>query len=299
MKTISQLYIERVSHIFAHHEPDGRIYRLRYKHTPGTLRFRTPCRWRCDCCSDAVCNGSVENAFALVRPPGHHARAGMGAGFCYLNNMAIMVRRIQKNGYKQVMILDWDAHHGDGTQDIFYKDSSVLFSSIHQSPFYPGSGYISETGCGEGEGYTVNMPVPAGTTDDSYRYLFEQVIEPLACEFCPDSTVSPDRTSLHRSLTACVTAGGYAEMMQRAVDLSKISAVEDSSTSSKEDIVSRQVFLHEPRRYRSNGGMTGRIRERGHTNSSFHRPLIPPYTACHDMTATFQIFSEILKCFRI
>jgi acetoin utilization deacetylase AcuC-like enzyme len=174
--------------------------------------------------ADAVCSGSVENAFALVRPPGHHARTGMGAGFCYLNNMAITVRRIQNNGYKKVMILDWDAHHGDGTQDIFYSDSSVLFSSIHQSPFYPGSGYISETGCGEGEGYTVNMPVPAGTTDDSYRYLFEQVIEPLACEFCPDFiTVSAGQDNHFTDpLTGlALTAGGYAEMMQRAVDLSK------------------------------------------------------------------------------
>ncbi len=174
--------------------------------------------------ADAVCSGSVENAFALVRPPGHHARTGMGAGFCYLNNMAIMVRRVQEKGYKKVMILDWDAHHGDGTQEIFYDDNSVLFSSIHQSPFYPGSGYIYETGASAGEGYTVNMPVPAGTTDESYRYLFSEVIEPLAHEFQPDFIAVSAGQDNHFTdpLTGlALTARGYADMMQRAVNLSK------------------------------------------------------------------------------
>ena len=172
--------------------------------------------------ADAVLDGEVENAFALVRPPGHHARPGAGAGFCYLNNMAIMVRHLQRRGVTRVMILDWDAHHGDGTQAIFYDDPSVLFSSIHQAPFYPGSGYVEEIGEGPGTGYTVNMPVPAGTGDESYRFLFDTVIEPLAREFRPGFiavSAGQDNHFTDPFTGLAVTAGGYAGLMRRAVNL--------------------------------------------------------------------------------
>lgn len=172
--------------------------------------------------ADAVLTGETENAFALVRPPGHHARQGTGAGFCYLNNMAVMVRHMQQEGIRRVLILDWDAHHGDGTQQIFYDDPTVLFTSIHQMPFYPGSGHVEETGCGAGTGYTVNMPVPAGTGDRSYHYLFDTVIAPLAAEFSPDVIAVSAGQDNHFTdpLTGlALTARGYAELMKKAVML--------------------------------------------------------------------------------
>ncbi len=174
--------------------------------------------------ADAVLDGDVENAFALIRPPGHHARQGTGAGFCYLNNMAIMVRHVQGRGIRRVMILDWDAHHGDGTQMIFYEDPSVLFTSIHQMPFYPGSGSVDETGSGRGAGFTANMPVPAGTGDESYRYLFKTVIEPLAREFSPELIAVSAGQDNHYTdpLTGlALTARGYAGLMKHAVALAR------------------------------------------------------------------------------
>ena len=171
---------------------------------------------------DAVIDGEVGNAFALVRPPGHHARMGTGAGFCYLNNMAIMVRHLQRRGIHRVMVLDWDAHHGDGTQAVFYRDPTVLFCSIHQSPFYPGSGMIEETGSGEGRGYTVNMPVPAGTGDDAYAYLFREIVLPLAREFSPDFIAVSAGQDNHFTdpLTGlALTARGYADLMADTLQL--------------------------------------------------------------------------------
>jgi acetoin utilization deacetylase AcuC-like enzyme len=165
---------------------------------------------------DAVLDREVGNAFALVRPPGHHARMGTGAGFCYLNNMAIMVRHLQRRGVGRVMVLDWDAHHGDGTQQVFYQDPTVLFCSIHQSPFYPGSGMIEETGAGPGAGYTVNMPVPSGTGDDPYAFLFREIITPLAREFSPDFIAVSAGQDNHFTdpLTGlALTARGYADLM--------------------------------------------------------------------------------------
>ncbi|MCQ8894503.1 MAG: histone deacetylase [Methanolinea sp.] len=170
----------------------------------------------------SVLRGDGENAFALVRPPGHHARAGTGAGFCYLNNMAIAVREIQQQGIRRVMILDWDAHHGDGTQSIFYGDSSVLFTSIHQRPLYPGSGDTSEIGEGDGMGYTVNMPVPPGTGDGSYHYLFDTIIAPLAREFAPDFIAISAGQDVHFTdplAGLAVTARGYAELVRKARQL--------------------------------------------------------------------------------
>ncbi|HUU75515.1 MAG TPA: histone deacetylase [Methanoregulaceae archaeon] len=175
--------------------------------------------------ADAVMSGEVKNAFAMVRPPGHHAHRTTGAGFCYLNNMAIMVRHLQEMGMKRVLVLDLDAHHGDGTQEIFYDDPDVLFISIHQSPFYPGSGSIEETGFGKGQGFTVNMPVPGGTSDMSYLYLLEHLIRPLAEEFGPSFIAISAGQDIHFTdpLTGlALTASGYAEMMNRMVDLSEI-----------------------------------------------------------------------------
>lgn len=170
----------------------------------------------------AVIEKEVDNAFAMIRPPGHHAKPYTGAGFCYLNNMAIMVKWIQKHGFERIAILDWDAHHGDGTQEIFYEDDSVLFISTHQMPLYPGTGYPNEVGKGRGEGYTINIPLPPGTSDDGYIYVFENVIEPVLSEFDPDFiavSAGQDNHFTDPITGLALTARGYAEIMKRAVEL--------------------------------------------------------------------------------
>ncbi len=171
-----------------------------------------------------VLDGVVDNSFALVRPPGHHAKPYIGAGFCYLNNMAIMVKWLLRRGFERILILDWDAHHGDGTQEIFYEDDRVLFISLHQMPLYPGTGYPDEVGKGNGEGYTINVPLPPGTGDEEYLMVFEEIIEPVAREFRPEFIAISAGQDNHFTdpLTGlALTARGYAEMMRRAVELSK------------------------------------------------------------------------------
>ncbi|MEM2874405.1 MAG: histone deacetylase [Candidatus Hadarchaeales archaeon] len=141
------------------------------------------------CAGAAVINGEASNSFALVRPPGHHAFRDRGGGFCYFNNIAIMTRWLQeRRGILRVAIVDYDAHHGNGTQSIFYEDPSVLYISLHQHPttLYPGSGFVSEKGAGEGEGYTVNIPMRPGSGDGEYASAFEEVILPILDQFKPN-----------------------------------------------------------------------------------------------------------------
>jgi len=167
--------------------------------------------------ADAVLNQEVKNCFVLSRPPGHHAGRSHGAGFCYFNNVAIMVRHLQRRGMRRIMILDWDAHHGNGTEEIFYDDPSVLFCSVHQYPFYPGSGRFEDIGIGDGKGYNINLPIPAGSSDKVYRYLLEEVILPLADEYMPDAIAISAGQDNHFTdpLTGlALTARGYAGLMQ-------------------------------------------------------------------------------------
>ncbi|MBS7622095.1 histone deacetylase [Candidatus Bathyarchaeota archaeon] len=134
-----------------------------------------------------VAEGKVKNSFALIRPPGHHAGRDFGGGFCYFNNIALMVEHLRtRYRMKRFMIIDWDVHHGNGTQNIFYSDPTVLYFSTHQMPLYPGTGTIDEIGEGEGEGYNVNLPLPPGTSGEVYREIVKELIEPLADEFKPE-----------------------------------------------------------------------------------------------------------------
>jgi len=136
---------------------------------------------------DAVMTGEVDNAFAFVRPPGHHAGRDRAAGFCLFNNVAIGARyALAKYGLQRVLIADWDLHHGDGTQDIFYRDRRVLYFSTHQYPAYPGSGTLTETGQGEGQGYTINVPLKARTDDALYVKTFSGILKPVAMKFQPE-----------------------------------------------------------------------------------------------------------------
>ncbi len=139
-----------------------------------------------------VCSGvdavlkNPEPIFALVRPPGHHATPHKGMGFCVFNNIAVAARHAQTHGIEKVLIVDWDVHHGNGTQAIFYEDDSVLFFSTHQHPHYPGTGRITEVGDMKGRGFTVNVPLPPGIDDAGYVAIYREILMPIAGEFKPD-----------------------------------------------------------------------------------------------------------------
>lgn len=137
---------------------------------------------------EAVVSGSTRSAFALVRPPGHHAEPVRARGFCLLNNVAVAAAHaLAELGCERVLIVDWDAHHGNGTQDIFWADPHVMLFDIHRaSPFYPGSGNLQEVGAGLGEGATVNVPMPGGAGDVAYLRAFNEILVPAAEYFKPD-----------------------------------------------------------------------------------------------------------------
>ena len=136
---------------------------------------------------DAVAGGVASQAFCALRPPGHHARPNHGMGFCIFNNVAIGARHaIKRHGLDRVLIADWDVHHGNGTQDIFYEDPDVLFFSTHQSPWYPGTGLAAETGQGAGQGTTINCPFPAHSGRDEVLGAFRERLLPAAEAFQPD-----------------------------------------------------------------------------------------------------------------
>ncbi|HKG24161.1 MAG TPA: histone deacetylase, partial [Thermomicrobiales bacterium] len=135
---------------------------------------------------DAALEGKVERSFAIVRPPGHHATPERGMGFCLLNNLAIAVAHALSRGLTRVLVVDWDVHHGNGTQDAFYATDQVLFFSVHQYPFYPGTGAANETGIGKGEGYTINVPLPAGQRDETYLRHFDERLLPAAQDYRPE-----------------------------------------------------------------------------------------------------------------
>ena len=140
--------------------------------------------------ADAMVAGTIDNGFALLRPPGHHAEQNQAMGFCLFNNVAILARYLQsRHGLDKIAILDWDVHHGNGTQHSFEADPSVLYVSTHQYPYYPGTGAASETGVGRGQGATLNCPMPAGAADADYERVFVDQILPKLDAFAPECIV--------------------------------------------------------------------------------------------------------------
>lgn len=136
---------------------------------------------------EQVLTGKIENGFALVRPPGHHAVHNTSMGFCVFNNIAVAAKKALAMGLKRVLIIDWDVHHGNGTQEAFYDDDRVLVIDLHQDNLFPqGSGLVEQIGKGRGEGYMVNLPLPDSCRDDDYLYVFEKIIKPIAREFKPE-----------------------------------------------------------------------------------------------------------------
>lgn len=171
--------------------------------------------------ADAIHSGDIKRAVLLVRPPGHHSLPARAMGFCLFNNVGITARYLQSLGYKRPAILDWDVHHGNGTQDIFYRDPSVLFISLHQFPFYPGTGSAAEIGTGEGKGYTLNIPVSSGTEEPTYREAFEESITPRLEEFAPDILLISAGFDAHEKdplASVELTTGSFEWMSQWALD---------------------------------------------------------------------------------
>jgi len=165
---------------------------------------------------DAVMAGKVRNAFCAVRPPGHHALRDKAMGFCLFGNVALAARYIQrKHRLAKVLIVDWDVHHGNGTQAMTFADPTVLYFGIHQYPFYPGTGAADEKGEGEGLGFTVNVPLPAGRGNAEYRKAFEEVLSPAAQRFRPDFVLISAGFDAHAADPLGgmkVTAEGFADL---------------------------------------------------------------------------------------
>jgi len=177
---------------------------------------------------DAIASGECRNGFALVRPPGHHARAEHAMGFCLFNTMAIGAEHLKRaHKAQRILIMDWDVHHGNGTQEMFYTDPAVLFISTHQYPFYPGTGAAREVGNGAGEGYTMNIPLPAGCADGEYLSVFRQLIRPAAERFRPDWILVSAGFDPHKRDPLAgmgVTEAGFAAMARGLLRLANDSA---------------------------------------------------------------------------
>lgn len=183
--------------------------------SPGSVKAATTAAGTAIKAVEAVVNGDTESAFAVVRPPGHHAEPVRARGFCLFNNIAVAAAHAQaKLGCKRVLIVDWDAHHGNGTQDIFWADPDVLFFDTHCAPpFYPGSGFLEEVGAGLGEGYTVNVPLPEDAGDIAIERAFKDILIPAADWFEPDLVLVSAGFDPHRfDMALNVTYDGFAAM---------------------------------------------------------------------------------------
>ena len=174
---------------------------------------------------DGVMKGEVQNGFALVRPPGHHAESYRGMGFCIFNNVAIAAKYArEKYKIEKVLIVDWDLHHGNGTQNSFYEDPLVLYFSTHQFPYYPGSGSIGEIGKGKGTGFSVNVPLSGGQGDAEYIQIFKELLCPIAEEFAPQLVLVSAGFDIYFQdpLGAMdVTPGGFYLMTEIMMEIAK------------------------------------------------------------------------------
>ncbi|MGA2411535.1 MAG: histone deacetylase [Candidatus Binataceae bacterium] len=205
--------------------------------------------------AEAVLDGEADNAFAIVRPPGHHALPGRAMGFCFFNNVAIAAQWLIKHrGLSRVLILDWDVHHGNGTQEMFFASPDVLYMSTHQSPFYPGTGNLDEIGEGAGLGYTVNAPLPATFGDSEYLRVFDDLMLPIARQFKPEFVlISAGFDSHYRDPLGAmrVTEDGFAAMARRLKRLAeeccggKIVAVLEGGYDLKALAASGQAVIEE------------------------------------------------------
>ncbi len=174
---------------------------------------------------DALDRGEADAAFVAIRPPGHHATATQAMGFCLINNVAVAARALTARG-QRVAILDWDVHHGNGTQDIFWDDDRVLYASIHESPAYPGTGRASEVGASGAAGLTVNVPLPAGATGDHSLAAFDTIIGPAIEAFAPDWILVSAGYDAHRAdplAGLAWTAGDYGLLATRVRSLAPAS----------------------------------------------------------------------------
>jgi acetoin utilization deacetylase AcuC-like enzyme len=167
--------------------------------------------------TEGVMDGELDSAFALVRPPGHHATSLRAMGFCLFNNVAITAKHaLAKYKLDRIIIIDFDVHHGNGTQAAFYDDHQVLYVSTHEYPFYPGTGRLEETGSGDGKGTNINIPLPAGCSDAEYLKVFEQIITPAARRFNPQLIIASAGYDLHwidEIALMQVSISGFAEIV--------------------------------------------------------------------------------------
>lgn len=174
---------------------------------------------------DAIAAGEFRNGFALVRPPGHHALRDRAMGFCLFNTVAIGADHLKRTcGAQRILIVDWDVHHGNGTQDAFYEDPSVLYISTHQYPYYPGTGAVGEVGAGKGEGYTVNIPLPAGCGDSEYIRVFKEIVLPVGEKFHPEWVLVSAGFDPHRRDPLGgmnVTERGFGSMASMLLDMAE------------------------------------------------------------------------------
>ena len=173
---------------------------------------------------DSVAKEEYDSCFVAVRPPGHHALKDQAMGFCLFNNVAIAANYAkEKAGFKRIFILDWDVHHGNGTQAIFYDDPQVMFTSLHQHPFWPpGSGRLDETGENDGSGFNINIPLPAGTGDIGYLKTMDSLVMPVCREYNPDLIIVSAGYDAHRDdpiASQNLTTIGFSMLSQRVADL--------------------------------------------------------------------------------
>ena len=175
--------------------------------------------------AEAVHAGEVASGLALVRPPGHHAERAVALGFCLFNNVAVVAKRLlEKKDVERVLIVDWDVHHGNGTQHMFEDDPSVFYFSIHEWPFYPGTGAAGERGRGPGEGTTLNVPAPAGWGDEEYLRAFHDVLRPHARDYDPDFVLVSAGFDAHERDPLAemrVTEEGYRGMTRAVMEIAE------------------------------------------------------------------------------